>query len=55
MPVALVELFLGIYFIGVSVAIVKTTPGYNKTVDVFKLILGVALVALALIQGVRFI
>lgn len=53
----LIEFLLGIYFIGVSIAVSKATGAttYGRTVDVFKLVLGVLLVLLAVLQGVRFI
>lgn len=55
MTVQLIELLLGIYFIGVSIGITKSGNAYSKTVDLFKLLLGVLLIILALLQGVRFI
>jgi len=58
MTSVLIEFLLGIYFIGVSIAVARqlTTPvTYSKSVDVFKLVLGVLLVLLAVLQGVRFI
>lgn len=54
MTVQLVELLVGLYFVGVSISWTpKTSSAIN--VDVFKLSLGVSLVLLALAQGVRLI
>lgn len=53
MNVGLIELLLGIYFIGVGVSIIKVGPqNGNVTVDMFKLLLGIILVFLALAKGV---
>lgn len=57
MTLELIEVLLGLYFIGISFAIVRTLPNreFAKSVDVFKLIFGISLIVLAMVQGVRFI
>jgi hypothetical protein len=51
MTVELIELLVGLYFIGVSISIVNRV----FTVDAFKLGFGVVLVVFALMQGVQLI
>jgi len=56
---ALIEMFLGLYFIVVSVSSVRTMqnpmPKATWSLDLPKLILGVILLILALVQGLRLI
>lgn len=55
MTVELIELLLGVYFVGVSITVSGRLPNYTKTIDWFKLFLGAILIALSLLQGVSFI
>jgi glycerol uptake facilitator-like aquaporin len=56
MTVELIEFLLGLYFIGIAVSITSNYPnGYTKSVDLFKLVLGILLLILAFSQGVSFI
>jgi hypothetical protein len=55
MTVAFIELLIGLYFIGASILVVKNGTIYNKSVDIFKLVYGIALVLLALSQGTKLI
>lgn len=54
MSVGLIELMLGIYFIGIGISFVKVGANQSSTVDIFKVLLGVILVLLALSKGVAF-
>lgn len=55
MTTELVEFLVGLYFIGAAVAISKNANVYTRTVDLFKLVFGIVLVVLAILQGVRLI
>jgi hypothetical protein len=51
MTVALIELLAGLYFFGISISYVKSVI----TVDMFKLVFGVVLILVALLQGTKLI
>lgn len=55
MTVELIELGLGLYFIGVAISITKAGDAGRHTmlVDKFKLAFGILLTILALLQGVK--
>lgn len=56
MNAQLIEFLVGLYFIGVSIAITKQQNNtYSKSFDIFKFGFGVGLLGLALLQGFRFI
>lgn len=45
----LVEFFVGLLLVGISISVTKTqgSPTYTKTVDIFKLVFGIILIIIA--------